>query len=197
MRSERYRGPVMKALEGAGLGCALAIGLTGCRHKAVLPPLPPVIQPVAVLRSPEPDPPPMIPPVQVDLPPVPMASGATPRRERRRRSYSPSTAASSAAAAPADTTAAPTTPPEADPIGSLSLGGEASPRAQQEASEMIASIEQRLGALPSSKARQERSQVSRIRNFRRQAQEALNSGDVEGAKTLATKARLLLDDLEK
>jgi len=137
----------------------------------------------------------MIPPVQVDLPPVPMASGATPRRERRRRVPAQSAATSSASPAAPDT--ATPAPPEADPIGSLSLGGEASPRAQQEATEMIASIEQRLSALPNGKARQERAQVSRIRNFRRQAQEALNTGDVEGAKTLATKARLLLDDLEK
>jgi ribosomal protein S20 len=62
---------------------------------------------------------------------------------------------------------------------------------------MIASIQNRLSNLSASKVRQERSQVSRIRNFRRQAQDALSSGDVEGAKTLATKARLLLDDLEK
>ena len=43
----------------------------------------------------------------------------------------------------------------------------------------------------------EKAQISKIRNFQRQAQEALTSGDLEGAKTLATKAKLLLDDLEK
>lgn len=196
MRSGRFHRPVRTALQGAGLGCVMAIGLTGCRHKPVLPPLPPVIQPMAVLRSSEPDPLPMIPPVQVELPSVPMASGATPRRERRRRPSGQSAAAASAATTPPDITA-PTVPAEADLIGSLSLGGEASPRAQQEAADMIASIQNRLSNLSAAKVRQERSQVSRIRNFRRQAQDALNSGDVEGAKTLATKARLLLDDLEK
>ncbi|QHS51503.1 hypothetical protein [Edaphobacter sp. 12200R-103] len=196
MRSRKFQRPVRIALQGAGLGCVMAIGLTGCRHKPVLPPLPPVIQPMAVLRLPEPDPPPMIPPVQVELPPVPMASGATPHRERRRRPSGSSATASSAATPPPDTTT-PAAPAEADPIGSLSLGGEASPRAQQEAADMIASIQNRLSNLSASKVRQERSQVSRIRNFRRQAQDALSSGDVEGAKTLATKARLLLDDLEK
>jgi hypothetical protein len=138
----------------------------------------------------------MIPPVEVELPPVPMASGVAPHRERRRRPSGQSAAASSAATTPPDT-ATPAAPAEIDPIGSLSLGGEASPRAQQEAADMIASIQNRLSNLSASKVRQERSQVSRIRNFRRQAQDALNSGDVEGAKTLATKARLLLDDLEK
>jgi ribosomal protein S20 len=125
-----------------------------------------------------------------------MASGATPRRERRRRPSGQSAAASTAASNSPDITT-PAAPAETDPIGSLSLGGEASPRAQQEAAEMIASIQNRLSNLSAGKVRQERSQVSRIRNFRRQAQDALNSGDVEGAKTLATKARLLLDDLEK
>jgi ribosomal protein S20 len=39
--------------------------------------------------------------------------------------------------------------------------------------------------------------VSKVRNFWKDAQDALKSGDAEGAKTLATKAKLLLDDLEK
>ena len=54
---------------------------------------------------------------------------------------------------------------------------------------MIASNEKRLSALPARCAPdQKRSQISKIRNFQRQAQEALKSGDAEGAKTLATKA---------
>lgn len=198
MRCSRYKGPIKTVLRGAGLGCVLTIGLTGCRHKPVLPPLPPVIQPVPLISSPQPDPPPMIPPVQVDLPPVPVASGATPHRERRRRAAgSPSSAAPlpPAASSAADT---PTTPPSEDAaIGALSLGGEASPQAQKEATDLIASIQRRLKALSSRKGKEDRAQISRIRNFAQQAQQALDSGDVEGAKTLATKARLLLDDLEK
>jgi len=195
MRYRRYERPVKTALQWAGLGCALTAGLTGCRHKPVLPPLPPVIQPMVVLNSPEPDPPPMISPVQVDLPPVPVASGATPRRERRRRAATQSANTVPAPANVGDTPASP--PPEDVAIGSLSLGGEASPQAQQEAADLIASIERRLNELSSNKQKQDRAQMSRIRNFQRQAQQALNSGDVEGAKTLATKAKLLLDDLEK
>jgi len=37
----------------------------------------------------------------------------------------------------------------------------------------------------------EKAQISKVRNFQRQAQEALNSGDAEGAKTLATKAKVI------
>ncbi len=38
--------------------------------------------------------------------------------------------------------------------------------------------------------------MSNVRNFQKQAQQALKTGDAEGAKTLATKGKLLLDDLE-
>jgi hypothetical protein len=82
-------------------------------------------------------------------------------------------------------------------IGDLTAGGAANPQAQQEASDLIGSIEKRLSGLPTQTVRRQRSQVNRVHNFARQAREALNSGDVEGATTLATKAKLLLDDLEK
>ncbi|HEY2040612.1 MAG TPA: hypothetical protein VGG95_13150 [Edaphobacter sp.] len=136
----------------------------------------------------------MIQPQEINLPPVPVASGASPRRERRHRP----TQTNSPASAQTNTDATPTpVPSENAAIGALSLGGEANPRAQQEAAELLASIDKRLNGLPSYKAKSDRSQVSRIRNFQHQAQDALSSGDVEGAKTLGTKAKLLLDDLQK
>jgi hypothetical protein len=39
--------------------------------------------------------------------------------------------------------------------------------------------------------------VAQTRTFLSQAQKALDSGDADGAHTLATKARLLLDELTK
>ncbi len=62
---------------------------------------------------------------------------------------------------------------------------------------MIATNEKRLNGLPAQLSDEQKAQISKVKNFQRQAQEALNSGDVEGAKTLATKAKLLLDDLLK
>jgi ribosomal protein S20 len=122
-----------------------------------------------------------------------MASGAHPRRERKRKI----TTANTSAPETEPPASPPATSSETAAIGSLSLGGVATPRAQQEAVELIGSIEKRLSSLSAQKAETEKQQVSRIRNFQRQAQEALDSGDVEGAKTLATKARLLLDDLDR
>ena len=82
-------------------------------------------------------------------------------------------------------------------IGTLSTGGDAAPQSQQQAQDLIASILKRIAALPAKIANPRSSRFSQIRNFIDQAQKALNSGDAEGAKNLATKAKLLMDDLEK
>ena len=132
---------------------------------------------------------------EIDLPAVPVASGASPRRERRHRPTQPNTPAT--AQSNTGETPGATISPEDVAIGALSLGGDTNPHAQQEAAELLASIDRRLNGLSAGKMRTDKAQISRIRNFQRQAQGALNSGDVEGAKTLGTKAKLLLDDLEK
>jgi ribosomal protein S20 len=92
---------------------------------------------------------------------------------------------------------APPPTPEDTAIGALTAGGEANPQTKQEAADLITWSEKRLNALPAQKAEDERAQVSKVRNFLKDAQEALKTGDAEGAKMLATKAKLLLDDLEK
>jgi len=93
--------------------------------------------------------------------------------------------------------AAPEPSPEETAIGALTAGGEANPQTKQEAADLITSSEKRLNALPAQKAEDEKAQVNKVKNFLKDAQEALKSGDAEGAKTLATKAKLLLDDIEK
>jgi ribosomal protein S20 len=125
------------------------------------------------------------------MPPIPIAAAAArPKRERRRPVAK--------APVPEPVQVASTEPtPEVAAIGSLTAGGETNPQAKQEAADLIASIEKRLNALPAQVAEEQKTQISKVRNFQRQAQEALGSGDAEGAKTLATKAKLLLDDLVK
>jgi hypothetical protein len=86
---------------------------------------------------------------------------------------------------------------EESAIGELTAGGDATPQTRQEATELIAANDKRLKALPASKVKAQRSQINKILNFQRQALTALNSGDAEGAKTLATKAKLLLYDLDR
>jgi hypothetical protein len=134
----------------------------------------------------------MIEPAVVRLPPVPIATG--PVRPKQKRRSKPATAI---VTVPSPETQPAAQPPAAQAIGALSAGGDVNPHAQQEVTDLIGSIDKRLSGLSAQVAETQKAQISRIRNFEKQAQDALASGDLEGAKTLATKAKLLLDDLEK
>ncbi|MEI9979641.1 MAG: hypothetical protein WDN23_11705 [Edaphobacter sp.] len=183
-------------LTGTMICFGLAVGLNGCNKKPVVPPLPPVLTPVALIDIPEPDNLPMIEAPQIKLPPVPMAKNVGPKRQRKKPAAKP--AETPAADAQVQVTAvAPVPTAEETAIGSLTAGGEANPQTKQEAADLITSSEKRLSALSPQKAEEEKAQVSKVKNFLKDAQDALKSGDAEGAKTLATKAKLLLDDLEK
>ena len=160
-------------------------------HKAPkVPVLPPVLTPIPLVSVPPPANQPLIPMPTVDLPPMPIAAAAaSPHRERRHL------APKSTTAPVEEATPEPMTDEAA--IGDLTAGGATNPEAQHEAASLIRTIQIRLNALSPQIARRQRTQVNRVRNFWKQAQEALNSGDVEGATTLATKAKLLLDDLDR
>jgi ribosomal protein S20 len=182
-----------RRLAGGMLCLVLAAGLGGCRHKTQVATLPPVLAPVALLEIPEPDNLPTVETPQIKLPPVPVATDAKPKRERKKPAPKvvpvPEPTQVAAAVQPPS--------PEETAIGALTAGGEASPQTKQEAEDLIASSEKRLNALSTQKAEEEKAQVSKVKNFLKDAQEALKTGDAEGAKTLATKAKLLLDDMEK
>jgi len=196
MQYENEMRRIGTTIQLVALTCALSLGLSGCRHKPVAPPLPAITQPVDLAAPPPPDKPQMVEAPPEKLPPPPTAAAASkPRRERRKTTKTAATPATTTP--PVQVASAETPSPEETAIGALSSGGDSSPRAQQEAADLIASIEKRLNALPAQKAEAEKTQISKIKNFQRQAQDALTSGDAEGAKTLATKAKLLLDDLEK
>ena len=184
----------MRTLASVALCFGLTIGLGGCRHKPQVATLPPVLTPVALEEIPEPENLPMV----EDQPPSchrcrlrPMQGSRSGRGRGRcpRRRLRLSRCRWRVAAAPPS--------PEETAIGALTAGGEASPQTKQEAADLITSSEKRLNALPAQKAEDEKAQVSKVKNFLKDAQEALKSGDAEGAKTLATKAKLLLDDMEK
>lgn len=182
-----------------GLFCGLMLGIEGCRHKVQLAPLPAIQAPVALLEIPRSANQPLLEVAPVRMPPTPIAAAATrPSRERRRNGQKPSPLV------PANTP--PVTPaqsadvgpsPETTAIGALTAGGEASPQTRQDAASLISTVEKRLNALPAQSSEDMKAQASKARNFWRDAQEALKSGDAEGAMTLATKAKLLLDDMEK
>ena len=167
----------------------LLIGATGCAHKKRLKSALPVgvLAPVELEPAPVPNteiatlPPPQLQP----LPPPPAPKPAPRRRSAPKEEVPP----------PAQVASNVTPAPLA--LGALTAGGDTTPESQQQARDLIASILKRVSDLPANIATAEKKQVRQIRNFLDQAQQALNGGDAQGAINLATKAKVLLDDLEK
>jgi ribosomal protein S20 len=95
---------------------------------------------------------------------------------------------------PADTTEQAANPsPEVSAIGQLSSGDPADLRRQT--LDSIASTEQGLKNINRNLSDQEQKTADHIREFIKEAKTALNSGDVDGAHTLADKAHVLLNEL--
>jgi hypothetical protein len=111
----------------------------------------------------------------------------------------------SATQPPAATTTASLPHPSnpASPIGQLAIGnlteGDISGTAQtqEDTEKLIQSTEKGLSGLQRSLNTQEQETAKQIKKFLDQAREALAAQDAGGAKTLATKASLLLNELKK
>ncbi|HEY5054965.1 MAG TPA: hypothetical protein VII58_02325 [Acidobacteriaceae bacterium] len=164
--------------------------LSGCRHKPVRSPLPiGVVTPVSleappadesasqIASVPQPEPEPL-PSVQPPLPP------------RRRPAPGPKESDQPTQVANNDVSAALA-------IGALSAGGDETTHTALQAQDVINAVRKRVAALSSQMASARKQEVRQVRNFLDQAEKALKSGDAEGAHTLATKAGLLMDDVEK
>jgi hypothetical protein len=89
--------------------------------------------------------------------------------------------------------AAPVEPPVVSAIGQLSSGN--SSAAQQQTLESITATERGLNGINRTLSDQDQKTAARIREFLKQAREALATGDVDGASTLAAKAKVLLSEL--
>ena len=187
-------------LKRAMIAAALCAGLSGCRHKPVVTqiPLPPPQQ-LPVDTTAEVAHQPVVAPVPV--PSVPLTSVTVPTKKVKKPKKSVATTQTPAVTSPANAPpvqmASVMPQPEADVIGALTPGGSDMEQQHRDAEELIASLERRLGALSSEVKKRQKEQLMRVKNFQREAQIALNAGDAEGAVTLATKAKLLLDDLVK
>ena len=171
------------------VACSLSLLLGGCHHRQVAPTLPAVV-PAPVQQPPTPAAPSMEgpPPESITTAPAVKVTEAKPKRRSKKG------AAKATAAPPVEVAAVAPPALQASPVGELSTGGESTPKLQQEATELIASGDRRLEVLAK---KAEQAQVREVRRFLQQAREALGTGDAEGARTLATKAKLLMDDLEK
>jgi hypothetical protein len=70
-------------------------------------------------------------------------------------------------------------------------------KAKRETADLIGETEQGLNSIKRSLSTEEKVTATQIHTYLKQAQEALDNGDMDGAHTLATKAKLLLDELTK
>jgi len=104
---------------------------------------------------------------------------------RRRQQASP----------PAEQTAAVTVP--ISDLGELTTGGESdNDSLRREAQDLIRSQSRRLSGLPVAVVSSHKHQVDQVRLFLRQASESWSKQDIEGARVLATKAKVLLDEIQ-
>jgi hypothetical protein len=83
-------------------------------------------------------------------------------------------------------------------IGQLTTGDSASgERTKHETADLIGTTQQGLSGIKRALTNEEKATAGQIHNYLKQAQQALENGDADGAHLLATKAKVLLDELMK
>ena len=178
----------------------LPLMLTGCFphkfwHHQDQPPPPPIEAPAIPMPAPPSSgaKPPVV--TVESQPPEPVAEPEKkPAKQPSKRKKQPVAASpQSPAPVPPDTQQASIESAEVSAIGQLSTGD--SPDSKQETANTLTSIERRLNGIKRTLSEQEQKTAAQIREFVKQARKALSSGDLDGAQTLARKARILLSEL--
>jgi outer membrane biosynthesis protein TonB len=172
----------------------LPLFLTGCWfHRNQKPPVAPTAPKIDANSSALP--PTQPPPPEVYIPTKPQVSETKlpyqqvkPPAKRKKQPAAP------AVPAP-ETQTASSGQPAVSAIGQLSSGDPAGARSQTENS--LNEIERVLNGITRQFSSQEQATAAHIREYLKQAREALKSGDVDGASTLAAKAKVLLQELSR
>jgi hypothetical protein len=129
-----------------------------------------------------------------------LEEAAKPALRRRRPPAKPAPEVPDNAQPPATSASAANDSTEVPAIGDLSSGGAVSGGAtdiRRETADSITDTERGLKTLGRPLNGQEQKTAAQIRQFIRQARKALTSGDVDGAFTLAAKAKVLLGELSE
>jgi len=215
----------MRAAQLRSLCVLLAILCTGCSHKNPVTPqqaqAPPLqtgkgtLEPPKTTQQAEKTDTPLaspLPPPSAQSVPLPPP---TPKKVRKPKKPKPADSPPATASAPAassnsqagagSTTGQVTPPPQLQPaavsnsaIGLLTTGDSASgERTKHETSDLIGATQQGLSAIKRTLSNEEKATKEQIHNYLKQAQQALENGDADGAHLLATKAKVLLDELMK
>jgi outer membrane biosynthesis protein TonB len=175
--------------------CLLPLVLTGCLpHKTTQS------QPQKLAPPIEDTPPPKPVPSPTDLPPAVISEPSKPAQQTQQ----PAQPAEQPAKPPVHhrKTAVKSTQvasngsaPGVSAIGQLSSGEGSGQR--REAEDTILATERGLNGIHRDLSDQEKKTAAQIREFLKQARAALDSGDTDGARTLAAKAKVLLGELAK
>lgn len=179
----------------------LPLVLSACAHKAPQTQMqPPVLAP-PVQETPPPKTdtsPASLPAPIVNIPPMPPPAVTTtpapkPAREKKKKSSAKNTPQSTTPAQPPQVASNAT--PEENAAGHLS--SEDAPDLHKQTADALDEIEHGLNGITRSLNDQEKKTSAQIRAFLKQARTALASSDVDGARTLAVKAKVLLDELNQ
>lgn len=201
----------MKSAEKAAVLILLTAFVAGCRHKAKTAPPPAAQAPILPISQLEKSfPPPQFPPVKPPKisPPTPTeANNPKPKKPTRRKPRHTETAPAEQVPAKDQTTSqsasatgqSPSSAPsDISPIGQLSAaGGSTSTPSRQEIVDEINSTEKGLNDIKRTLSKDEQLTATQARTFLAKAKDALSQEDLDGAHTLVTKAKVLLDELTK
>lgn len=196
----------MKKKLAAFLSLAITLGLiTGCRRKPVSAPAPPVPaplpQPHAGLNDMRQLPAPVMPNVQLGLPPAPKQETQEHRHYThpvRRHRVTETTPAATEKQLPVTTPSAGQEPTDATPIGRLSTApATTDTHSYSSIQDEINSVQNGVNGIHRALSRSEQQTVTEIETFLAKARNALQTGDLDGAHTLTVKARVLLNEITR
>ena len=172
-------------------GCAAMLLLllpTGCFHKTQIAQNQPLAPPIEDTPPPRPEPSPTnLPPPEVSIPAQSEPAQITPPAEpvkkppKHKKPADPNTQVAS------------NVMPAVPALGNLSTNDPQNVRQQTDAS--IESTEKALNGITRKLNDQEQKTVAQIREWLKQARQALTAGNIDGARGLADKAKVLLDEL--
>jgi hypothetical protein len=197
------------ALQAAAL-VLLSAFLAGCRHRAsAMPPAsaeaPALPLSEVAANAPLPYMPlPRLPDISPPILPAPQEAPTPPKKIRHIRPRHV-TIPATPVAPPAVPKPQPTpeqiangVPTDVSPIGQLSAAGESTNLARRrQIVDEIHSTEKGLNEIKHPLSKEEQNTATQIRTFLEKARQALNQADLDGAHTLVTKARVLLNEIVK
>jgi hypothetical protein len=167
----------------------LPLLLTGCFHKTAKTQVEPLAPPIVDVPPPKPEPSP------TDLPPpvITVPNQNPPSDANTQPPAAPKPPVKHRKPPASSTQQASNGSPGVSAIGQLSSGDGTDLRQQTVSS--IAATQRGLSGIAHNLSDQEQKTAAQIREFLKQARAALASGDVDGAHTLAAKAKVLLGEL--